>query len=65
MGLMCCENVHRDLTATVLMTGESAMFNRYNTVDFGDAQEAYRKLQEFLGQEEQLGNSGKSRAGTK
>jgi integrase len=49
------------------MTGHktAAMFNRYNTVDFGDAQEAYRKLQEFLGQEEQLGNSGKSRAGTK
>jgi hypothetical protein len=36
----------------------TAMFNCYNTVNLGDAQEAYRKLQEFLEQEEQPVNPG-------
>jgi integrase len=31
----------------------AAMFHRYNTVDTADAMEAYRKLEGFLGQEEQ------------
>lgn len=36
----------------------AAMFHRYNTVDTADAMEAYRKLEGFLGQEEQVeGNS--------
>ena len=40
------------------MTGHktAAMFNRYNTVDMEDAQEAYRKLEEYMGQEQREGS---------
>jgi integrase len=49
------------------MTGHktATMFNRYNTMDLGDAHEAYRKLQAFLEQEDQPVNSGNSRARAK
>ena len=33
----------------------AAMFHRYNTVDMQDAQEAYRKLEEYMGQEQREG----------
>lgn len=47
------------LSVIMKMTGlkTAAMFNGYNTVDLGDAQEAYRKLQAFLGQDQPV-NSG-------
>jgi hypothetical protein len=32
----------------------AAMFHRYNTVDAGDAREAYQKLEILLSQERQL-----------
>ena len=61
------DNVKTAPSVIMKMTGHktAAMFNRYNTVDFGDAQEAYRKLDEFLKQEQKPVNSGKSRVGTK
>ena len=42
------------------MTGHktAAMFHRYNTVDMQDAQEAYRKLEEYMGQEQREGSPG-------
>jgi hypothetical protein len=42
------------------MTGHktAAMFHRYNMVDMQDAQDAYRKLEEFLGQEQEEGSTG-------
>ncbi len=49
------------------MTGHktAATFNRYNTVDMQDSQEAYRKLKEHLDQEHQLEIPDKKRAGAK
>ena len=39
----------------------TAMFHRYNTVDIADANEGYRKLEAFLGQEEDPGTPDKKR----
>ncbi len=49
-----------DQSVIMKMTGHktAAMFHRYNTVDMQDAQEAYRKLEEYMGQEQQEASPG-------
>jgi integrase len=50
-----------DHSVIMKLTGHktAAMFHRYNTVDTADAMEAYRKLDGFLGQEQEEGSPGK------
>ncbi len=54
-----------DPSVIMKLTGHktTAMFHRYNTVDTKDAQEAYRKLDEFLYRQAHPVISGKSAAG--
>jgi integrase len=54
-----------DPSVIMKLTGHktTAMFHRYNTVDTQDAQEAYRKLEEFLHQQAHLVITGTSAAG--
>jgi hypothetical protein len=50
-----------DHSVIMKLTGHktAALFHRYNTVDTADAREAYRKLDGFLGQEQEEGSPGK------
>jgi integrase len=56
-----------DHSVIMKLTGHktAAMFHRYNTVDTADAKEAYRKLDGFLGQEQEEGSRGKLGSGQK
>jgi integrase len=47
-------NVHHSVIMKLTGHKTAAMFHRYNTVDAGDAREAYQKLEILLSQERQL-----------